>query len=197
MSARTKSLIPEAFTSALEEIAEAPWRPEMIISPLPAPQKIAPFATAFSADVLVGDEELASGRLILLHDPAGNPSWDGDFRFVTFAHAEVDSEMSTDPLLAEVAWSWLTESLDQQSCEYVAPGGTVTAVQSTSFGAMDTEPRHTEVEIRASWTPILGAGRKITPHLMGWAALLCTIAGLPPLPSGVVMMPGRRPARRR
>jgi hypothetical protein len=192
MSAHTTSLTPKAFTNALAELADAPWRPELVIGPLPAPQKIAPFATAVSADVVVSGEELASGRLILLHDPAGNASWDGDFRFVTYAHADVDAEMATDPLLAEVAWSWLTESLDRQGCDYVAPGGTVTAVQSTSFGSMASEPGRAEVEIRASWTPVLSATPRVTPHLMAWSELLCTTAGLPPLPSGVVMMPARR-----
>lgn len=189
--------MPEAFASVVEQVSAAPWRPELVIGPLPAPQKIAPFATAISADVLVGDDELGSGRLILLHDPDGNPSWDGDFRFVTYAHAEVDADMATDPLLAEVAWSWLTDSLSRHECDFVAPSGTVTAVQSTSFGTMESEPRRAEVEIRASWTPVLGPKPQVTPHLMAWSELLCTAAGLPPLPSGVVMMPARRTGARR
>lgn len=197
MSVRTKSLTPQAFSRAVTELAEATWRPELVIGDLPAPQKIAPYAVAVSADVIVGDDELASGRLILLHDPAGNPTWDGDFRFVTYAHAEVDAEMGTDPLLAEVAWSWLTDSLDRQGCEYVAAGGTVTAIQSQSFGSMSTEPNRAEVEIRASWTPLQTLSRGITPHLMAWGELLCTTAGLPPLPPGVVMIPSRRASGRR
>ncbi len=198
MSAPTTAVVPEIFANALAELADAPWRPEMVIGPLPAPQKIAPFAKAISADVVVSGDELASGRLILLHDPAGNASWEGTFRFVTFAHAEVDSEMANDPLLAEVAWSWLIESLDRQGCDYVAPGGTVTAVQSTSFGSMSGEPGRAEVEIRASWTPVLSEVPRITPHLVAWSELLCTTAGLPPLPSGVVMIPSRRaPSRNR
>lgn len=198
MSAHTKSLPLRAFDRAVAELAEATWRPELVIDDLPAPQKIAPFAVAISADVIVGDDELGSGRLILLHDPAGNPTWAGDFRFVTYAHAEVDAEMAADPLLAEVAWSWLTESLDRQGCDYLAAGGTVTAIQSQSFGSMADDPRRAQVEIRASWTPELSPGRGITPHLMAWGELLCTTAGLPPLPPGVVMIPARRsPGRRR
>ena len=34
--------------------------------------------------------------------------------------------------------------------------------------------------------PDLGA------HLEAWADLLCTVAGLPPLPEGVVALPGQR-----
>ncbi len=197
MSAHTRSLAQQAFGRAVAELAEATWRPELVIGELPAPQKIAPQAVAISADVIVGDEELGSGRLILLHDPAGNPTWEGDFRFVTYAHAEVDAEMAADPMLPEVAWSWLTESLDRQGCQYLAAGGTVTAIQSQSFGSMETDPRRAEVEIRASWTPVLTTGRGVTPHLLAWGELLCTTAGLPPLPAGVVMIPARRAAGRR
>jgi hypothetical protein len=188
--------LPIAFANAVAEIADAPWRPEMVIGSLPAPQKIAPHATAISADVVVADEELASGRLILLHDPAGNAGWEGQFRFVTFAHADVDAEMAADPLLAEVAWTWLIESLERQGGSYLAPSGTVTVVQSTAFGTMELEPGRAEVEIRASWTPVFDTPQTITPHLLAWAELLCTTAGLPPLPSGVVMMPTRRSSAR-
>jgi hypothetical protein len=53
------------------------------------------------------------------------------------------------------------------------------------------EPR-AEVEVRASWTPLLTDGDGLSAHLAAWAELLCTTAGLPPLPAGVVMMPSRR-----
>ena len=51
---------------------------------------------------MVGGEDVGSGRLVLLHDPAGNAAWGGTFRLVTFARAEVDPEMVTDPLYREV-----------------------------------------------------------------------------------------------
>lgn len=139
-----------------------------------------------TADVVVADEELGSGRLILLHDPAGNESWEGVFRLVSFARAQVDPEMAADPLIAEVGWSWLTDALAAHGAEYVAPSGTVTAVSSASFGAMSADAPSAEVEIRASWTPILDHGRGLGAHLSAWAELLCTTAGLPTLPAGVV-----------
>ena len=48
-----------------------------------------------------GGEELGSGRFVLLHDPAGNTAWQGTFRCVTFARADIDPEMVTDPLAAQ------------------------------------------------------------------------------------------------
>ncbi len=168
----------------------------MVIEEIPAPQRIAPYAVAIAADVVSAGHELGSGRLILLHDPVGNSSWEGDFRFVTYARSEVDAEMAVDPLLADVGWSWLIEALERHEAGFLAPSGTVTSVSSTSFGSMSDEPQRAEVEIRASWTPLLSAGDGVVPHLVAWSDLLCTTAGLPPLPAGVVSLPPRRPISR-
>ena len=170
----------------------ASWRTELHVEELPAPQRIAPYSAAITADVVTNGDELGSGRFVLLHDPAGNAAWQGTFRCVTFARAEVDPEMVTDPLLPNVGWSWLIDALDTSGAEYDAPSGTVTSVSSESFGGMATEPPRAEIEVRASWTPVLVDGSGLGPHLAAWAELLCTLAGLPPLPAGVVMMPSRR-----
>jgi DUF3000 family protein len=185
---------PDAFLRAVEELTSAPWRSELHVEELPAPQRIAPYSAAITADVLVnGGEELGSGRFVLLHDPAGNTAWQGTFRCVTFARADIDPEMVTDPLLPSVGWSWLIDALESNGADYEAPSGTVTSVSSDSFGGMASEPSRAEIEIRASWTPqLLAEGTGLSPHLAGWAELLCTLAGLPPLPAGVVMMPSRR-----
>lgn len=159
-----------------------------------APQRIAPYSTAISADVVVGDAEVGTGRLVLLHDPAGNPAWQGTFRLVGFARASVDLEMVTDPLLAEVGWSWLIDALTDHHADYAEPSGTVTAVSSRSFGVMaghGEDVNHADVEIRASWTPLLTEEHRLDVHCAAFGDLLCTVAGLPALPDGVVMM--RRP----
>jgi hypothetical protein len=190
---------PSAFRRAVADLTAATWRPELAVEPIPAPQRIAPFAAAITADVMVGDEEAGSGRLVLLHDPAGNAAWQGTFRCVTFARAEVDPEMVADPLMGSVGWSWLIDALAAHNAEYTAPSGTVTSVTSESFGGMADEAPRAEVEVRASWTPLLEDGVGLPPHLAAWAELLCTTAGLPPLPAGVVLMPSRRnpPSRTR
>ena len=183
---------PDAFRRAVEDLMSAPWRAEMHVEGLPAPQRIAPYSAAITADVLSNGDEIGSGRFVLLHDPAGNAAWQGTFRCVTFTRAEVDPEMVTDPLMATVGWSWLIDALASHEAEYLAPSGTVTAVSSESFGGMAEEPPRAEVEVRASWTPLLEDGIGLLPNLAAWAELLCTTAGLPPLPAGVVMMPPRR-----
>ena len=146
----------------------------------PHRREIAPFAAAVSADVLVGGEDVGAGRLVLLHDPAGNAAWQGTFRCVTFARAEVDPEMVSDPLLAQVGWSWLLDALAGHGAEFVAPSGTVTSVSSESFGGMADEDPSAEVEVRASWTPVLNEGMGLTAHVQAWGELLLYDGGPAP-----------------
>ncbi len=178
----------EPFSSLAAGLLRHPWRRELEVEEIPAPQRIAPFSAAIAADVLLGGDEVGNGRLILLHDPAGNDAWDGTFRCVTYARADVDLEMVTDPLLAEVGWSWLTDALEGHAAEYTAASGTVTAVSSRAFGGMSDSPDRAEVEIRASWTALIETSRDLASHLDAWQDLLCMTAGLPPATAEVVVL---------
>ena len=193
------SASPEAFQAAVAQLREARLRPEVFCEEMPAPQRIAPFASALSADVTVDGEDVGTGRIVLLHDPAGNDAWEGTFRCVAYARAEIDPEMANDPLLAEVGWSWLVEALTAHGATYLAPSGTVTKVSSESFGSMADEDASAQLEIRASWTPIGNPAAEgvldLGPHAEAWGELLCTAVGLPPVPEGVVTMPSRRGQR--
>jgi Protein of unknown function (DUF3000) len=192
MAARSERDRPPAeFLRAVEQLREARIRPEVVIEELPAPQRIAPYALALSGEVTVEGEELATGRIVLLHDPDGNDSWHGTFRCVAFARAEIDAEMITDPLLSGVGWSWLIDALTANDATHVAPSGTVTTVLSEGFGQMADDGSTAQIEIRASWTP----DGPLEPHAIAWSDLMCTAAGLPPLPPGVVSMPSRRGRR--
>jgi hypothetical protein len=187
---------PTAFRDAVAAMKAARMRPEMHIEPMPAPQRIAPYAFALSGDIDVDSVEVGTGRLILLHDPAGNDAWDGDFRCVAYARAEIEPDMITDPLLADVGWSWLVEALAAHAAEYHAVSGTVTRVATENYGGMQEDGGAAQVEIRASWTPLgpaLTSGTlDMTPHVEAWGELLCTAAGLPPVPEGVAVISNRR-----
>ena len=179
---------PEAFLRAVRTLRAARLRPEVVLTEVPAPQRIAPYAVALSGDVVVGDDELATGRFVLLHDPAGQDPWEGSYRAVTFVRAALEPELGADPLLGQVGWTWLEESLAASGACAVAAGGTVTRVLSESFGGLEARPASVELEVRASWTPVQD---DLGPHLHAWTALLCTVAGLPPLPEGVAALPRR------
>lgn len=185
------SATPAEFREAVAQMRAARLRPEVLCEQMPAPQRIAPYATALSADVTVDGEDIGTGRIVLLHDPAGNDTWNGTFRCVAYARAEVTPELAADPFLAEVAWSWLVEALEAHGAAYTAPSGTVTKVASESFGGMAEEGGSAQLEIRASWTPEGDVG----PHVEAWGELLCTAVGLEPVPDGVTALPSRRGQR--
>ncbi len=192
---------PPAFRQAVDALAAVRVRPEVVLTAMPAPKRLAPFAYALQAAVVSEGEELADGRLVLLHDPQRQEAWQGTFRVVTLARAELEPEMAADPLLPEVCWSWLTGALAARGAQYSDPSGTVSRSSSHHFGALADRVDSTQIEVRASWTPREAAGG--TPdtaaHLTAWCEMLCTSAGLPPAPeepaSGVVSLPNRRGPR--
>jgi hypothetical protein len=189
---------PEEFRAAVAGMRAARLRPEVLCEEMPAPQRIAPFASALSADVTVDDIDVGTGRIILLHDPAGNDAWaGGTFRCVLYARAEVEADLIGDQMMGAVGWSWLTEALQTHQASYVAASGTVTRVTTESFGGMADEASTAQVEIRASWTPVADEDGyvDIRPHVEAWGQLLCTAVGLPPVPEGVAVMPSRRGQR--
>jgi hypothetical protein len=186
----------ERFDRVASAVRSVPTRQEVSLDQVPAPTRLASFGVALSADVLDGDDELASGRLVLLHEPGGHEAWDGDYRCVAFVRATVETDVAADPMLPAVGWSWLLEALEAQSVQYVAVGGTVTSVTNESFGSMAHEPGGAQVEIRASWTPTIGVGTDLEAqarsNAQAWIDLMCTAAGLAPLPDGVVALPRQR-----
>lgn len=172
-----ETAIPESFTRAVAAISAVVARPEIVLEDAPAPARLAPYAFALGGTVTRAGEEVATGRLILLHDPAGHEAWDGTFRLVTYVTAELESEIAGDPLLSAVGWSWLVDALDGNGAAYRAIGGTVTLTISTRFGDLAGPPTVADLEIRASWTP---ADDRLEAHMEAWCALLASTAGLPP-----------------
>jgi hypothetical protein len=185
----------EAFEARVRPLLDVPIRPEFSIEQAPSPQRLAPQAFTLTADAVTDGSsasvgahvESASGRFVVLHDPDGVDEWEGNHRIVIFARCDVEPELLADPLIHEVAWSWVTEALDNH--EVAQLGGTVTVSSGTSFGSMAERPGDGLVEIRASWTPL---DDDLTDHLALWIEILATLAGLPPVSAGVATVGGRR-----
>jgi hypothetical protein len=141
---------------------------------------------------------------VLLYDPAGQRGWVGPLRVIVYIRAELEPEIAEDPMVGEVAWSWLTEALDARTAGYGEPSGTVTRVVTEGFGAKRAEPRATGFELRASWSPLGteaagppaedGADGGLAGHMAAWCGTMCAAAGLAPLAAGVSAL---RPASRR
>jgi hypothetical protein len=169
---------PETFAQAVASLTGTEVRREVRVEPLRPPQRLAPWTYAISADVYAANgDELATGRLVLLHDPDGVEAWDGVLRLVAFASAEMDAQMGVDPMLPAVGWSWLTDALDDRAAAYRAAGGTVTQTTSTRFGDIAGPQTTVTLELRASWT---ADGPDMAAHLGAFIDMLCAAAGLPP-----------------
>ncbi|WP_035104862.1 DUF3000 domain-containing protein [Corynebacterium camporealensis] len=175
---------PSAFTQAVESMHAAQLRPEISLGSIRPPQRLAPFSHAVGLEV--GDNDPADivptdaqgdafGRLILLHDPGAEESWEGAMRLVAYIQADMDDAVAGDPMLPDVAWEWLNEGLEQAT--HTNLGGTVTSTASVRFGEIGGPPRAYQLEMRASWT---AADLNLAPHVEAFAHVLANVAGLPP-----------------
>lgn len=157
VTASKASEAPEVFRQAVAALRSVRPRPEVQLEEVRPPQRLAPWAFAITAEVNGPAEVLATGRLVLLHDPQGQEAWDGVLRVVTFVRAELDAELASDPLLPAVGWSWLTDALEASGAKFAALGGTVTETSSARFGDIAGPARTDDLELRASWTPRTGS----------------------------------------
>jgi hypothetical protein len=194
-NAGQNSLLFERFCELARELKT---RSEISFEEVPAPQRLAPYAVAFSVDVSAGnyrddsdeEDDVATGRFVLLHDPSGQDAWEGDFRAVTFVRSAIEDDLQSDPLLTDVAWSWVSESLVSVGADFTSPSGTVTRVSSASYGQLSENDQSSEIEIRASWTPLKATS--LIDHIHGWIKLIEIVSGLTPIAEGVSSLKSRR-----
>ena len=194
--------IPAEFSAVTSVLRQARSTKNVSISEIPAPARLAPYSYALGAEVSADEtflrasgetiDELATGRIVVLYDPAAPEEWEGSFRVVSYIRAELEHELGNETMLGHVAWSWLEDALDSNDCQVLAAGGTTTRVLSESFGTLADRPATIDLELRASWTPVIDEPDLIGNHFEAWIDLLSTVAGLPPLPEGVTALPGRR-----
>lgn len=176
---------------ALESLKGHTFRAELHVSQIPPPTRIAPWAVALQAEVneapdLDPDHYRGNAKFVLLYDPQGQPAWDGPFRIVTYVSAPLESDVADDPMLGEVAWSWLSGALAAHGALYHNLTGTVTRIYNETFGGLHLAASRTEVEVRASWSP---DAPSVENHLQAWADFAATAAGLGP--EGVSTLPRR------
>lgn len=178
--------LPEEFTKAVESMHAARLRPEITLGTIRPPQRPAPYSHAVGLEVSLYDENDpiptdsegdAFGRLILLYSPSTEEAWEGSMRLVAYIQADMDDAVASDPLLPDVAWQWLNESLAETGAGFTNLGGTVTSTASVRFGEIGGPPRAYQLEMRASWT---AEGLDLSSHVEAFAAVLALVAGLPP-----------------
>lgn len=171
------------------------FRDDLSVREIPAPSGLAPESLALAGDVRPEQEGVDSaygtGRFILLHDPSEPSAWDGAWRIVCFAQAPLEPDIGVDPMLADVAWSWLMDALASRSARFHSASGTATKTLSKGFGSLAAEGEGAQIELRASWSPT----GSMTPHVEAWSELVCMLAGLPPGSEDIAVLGSRRVAR--
>ncbi|MCI5825376.1 MAG: DUF3000 domain-containing protein [Arcanobacterium sp.] len=191
-----ESLPPREFVEALESLKGLNFRAELHVNQIPAPTHIAPWGVALQAEIndsatLDPDFYRGDAKFVVLHDPEGQLAWNGTFRIVVHGRVPMDSEIGDDPLLGEVAWSWLTDALHQRGAEFHSLSGTVTRVFNETFGDLGLDSSHVDLEVRASWSP---TSPYLTEHLQAWADFISQLAGLGPHVPGLAALPRKVPS---
>ncbi|MGU3433325.1 DUF3000 domain-containing protein [Actinomycetes bacterium M1A6_2h] len=185
---------PAVFRAAIDAMHRATVHPDIEVGPIRPPQRLAPFSYAIGAEVRHPESDIvaeqsdgdAFGRLILLYDPDGDEAWNGTMRLVAYIQADVDASLASDPLLPEVAWSWLVEAFQTRDEPLTALGGTITSTSSVRFGDIAGPARAHQLELRASWTALTG---ELAVHVEAFGEVLAYAAGLPP--AGITRLESR------
>jgi hypothetical protein len=184
-----------AFVRAAEAVRGTSFREDFVVREIPAPSGLAPDSVALAGDVRPdeeqGDSAFGTGRFILLHDDSEPAAWGGAWRIVCFAQAPLEPDIGVDPLLADVAWSWLIDALDSRRAPYHSASGTATKTLSKGFGSLADEGDGAQIELRASWSP----SGDMRPHVEAWGELVCMLAGLPPGSEDIAVFGPRRTTR--
>lgn len=177
----TSTELPPAWEVALLSLREAKGKaPKRVsVQEVPSPDKIAPYALALSGETEIHVEAStpATGRLVVLFDPEGQPGWAGNFRVIAMVQTEAELSLGEDPLAGEVAWSWLRDSLQQRQADYGHLVGTATTTINRSFDGSSVRGETATLEIRASWSP---GDADLSAHFLAWLDTLLQAAGLSP-----------------
>lgn len=167
---------PEDFLTALLSLREAAVNPLIDYEEVPPPERLAPWTAALSLRTRAEDhsQPLSSGRFVVLHDPQGQPGWNGTWRLVAHLRSQIDTEMGTDPLLPHGVWEWAHDCFDEAGAGFHDLTGTVTRELSESFGGLTLMGASIHVELRASWSPNTAW---LGEHLNAWTLLMCRTSG--------------------
>lgn len=176
----------DVWDEAVASLKNLEFRPEFIVEEVPAPARLAPKSIALALDVVDSeDNDIANGRFVVLHDPEGQETWDGNLRIVTFLRAPIETDVMNDEIFDDVAWSWLTDALGDCADGFHNLSGTVTRTVSKSYAGIEDRDSESDVELRASWTPNT---TNLGEQLNSWLHFVEVCAGLLPIPHGVSVL---------
>jgi hypothetical protein len=169
--------VPAQFASAALGLTKELLRSELETHQIPAPDKIAQFAIAFSThrpNPAETPSSRAAGRVVFLYDTDQFETWGSNMRVIAYGKSPLESGVIDDSDYANYWWGTLELTLQNHGATYSTGAGTITKMISTGVGSLENEPVHTEIELRASWSPIED---NLAPHFAAWQDLIAEMAG--------------------
>lgn len=169
--------VPAQFASAALSLVDSLLRAELETQQIPSPTNIAEHALAFSthkpnpADT---PNNHAAGRIVFLYDTSHFETWNSNLRVIAYGKSPLENDVIENDDYANYWWGTLELALKKHGAKYSNSAGTITQMVSTGVGALQNEPIHTEIELRASWSPTEDA---LGPHFAAWQDLIADMAG--------------------
>jgi len=168
---------PAQFASAALGLTEALLRSELETHQIPSPDKIAQHALAFAThkpNPAETPNNRAAGRIVFLFDTRQYETWGSNMRVIAYGKSPLEADIVENDDYAHYWWGTLERALLNHSARYSNSAGTITKMVSTGVGSLETEPVHTEIELRASWSPTFD---DLAPHFAAWQDLIAEMAG--------------------
>lgn len=178
--------VPAQFATAAMGLSDKLLRSELETHQIPSPEKIAPFALAFATHAPNPAEtpnNRAAGRIVFLHDPSQFDIWGSNMRVIAYGKSPLAADVIDDTEYAKYWWGTLELALVNHGAKYSASAGTITKMISTGVGSLGNEPVHTEIELRASWSPLEDS---LAEHFAAWQDLIADMAGFEIAADGVI-----------
>jgi len=169
--------VPAQFASAAMSLRQELLRSELETHQIPAPDKIAQFALAFSThrpNPAETPTSRAAGRIVFLYDTDQFDTWGSNLRVIAYGKSPLESDIIDDADYAQYWWGTLELTLAKHGAQFTHSAGTITKMISTGVGTLQNEPVHTEIELRASWSP---TEDNFAPHFAAWQDLVAEMAG--------------------
>ena len=169
--------LPTEFQLALQGLTEPYLRQELNSHQISSPEGIGDFAAAFASHVPNTAEAASNrgvGRIVFVYDPAQQETWGSKMRVIAYVKSPLENEMEKEEDSANYYWGLLERSLKKHGSKCTHEAGTITKMASTGMGALATDQTKTEIELRASWSPLEA---DLSSHFAAWQDLVAAMAG--------------------
>ena len=173
--------VPAEFKNAAAGLDSPLLRAELVSEQIHSPEGISKDSLAFATEAPNKASETKNrgvGRLVFIYDKKQSETWGGNMRIIAYGKSPMkESERGVQEDDSHWYWGMLIRALINHGAKFINEAGTVTTIKSKGMGSIAEDTTSTEIEIRASWTPVDG---DFGPHFAAWQDLIAGMAGFNP-----------------